>query len=126
MQTVGVREEDHRGKVLFSSQRIKGTYDQHGITTDISLGIFTVKLFSFPTLFTLSSLEGRHYSHTARASVGSSDSTFQKLGIFINYLRFISPREVYLFLFGLGWFFVCFFCCCFYTIFKGYIPFIVI
>ena len=68
--------------------------------------ISNVKPLSFPTLFTLSSLEGSHYSHTAHASVGSSDSTFPKLGIYINYLRFSSPREVYLFLFG--WFFVWF------------------
>ena len=37
MKTMGVWEEDHRGKVLFSSQHIKGTYYRHGITTDISL-----------------------------------------------------------------------------------------
>ena len=85
-------------------------------------GIFTVKLFSFPTLFTLSSLEGSHYSHTVHASVGSSDSTFQKLCIYINYMRFISPREVYMFCFGC--FFVCFLM--FLYNFQGYIQFTVI
>lgn len=45
------RRTEVGGKVLFSSQHIKGTYDQHGITTNISLGIFNTVVILSPTLF---------------------------------------------------------------------------
>lgn len=115
-----------RGKVLFSSCIVLAAHTINMASQPTLAWVSSPQSYSLsPILFTLSPLKEGTTATQPVLQRGSSDSTFQKLGIYINYLRFISPREVYLFLFGFGWFFVSFLLFL-YTFFKSYIPFIVI